>query len=91
MLYNLHYQKTDSKVLEKLKAKNRARQISKLTEVLVYKFPVKQLVILRTLPVLCTGRPMDSDDQTAPHSYCKTDNFINGIQTEMVGLQIVGS
>jgi hypothetical protein len=39
--------------------------------------PIKQLVILRTLPVLYTGRPMDNDDQTAPHSYCKTDNFIN--------------
>jgi hypothetical protein len=22
---------------------------------------------------------MDSDDQTAPHSYCKTDNFINAL------------
>jgi hypothetical protein len=43
--------------------------------------PMKHLVILCNLPVLCTGRPMDSDDQTVPHSYCKW----NSVSIEVVG------
>ena len=43
--------------------------------------PIKQPVILSNLPVLCTGQPMDSDDQTVPHSYCKW----NSVSIEVVG------
>lgn len=45
------------------------------------RMPIKQLLISSNLPVLCTGQPMDSDDQTVPHSYCKW----NSVSIEVVG------